>query len=56
MLACREDWFRLPAPLRKALNFWYPRRQTHPDQHRDALAGCLAWYRQNPREVADGQR
>jgi hypothetical protein len=56
MLACRKDWFRLPEGLRRAVNFWYPRRRTHPGQHRDAVAAALAWYRDNPpvREVPGG--
>lgn len=56
MFACREDWYRLPLPLRKAINFWWPRHRSFPTKYEDARTKALAWYRQNPRELADVQR
>lgn len=56
MLSCRDCWFLLPGALRAASNAAFPRRLKDPAAHREALAACLSWYRDNPpaREVPDG--
>lgn len=48
MLSCHSCWYRLPGNLRGRLNAAYPQRQKNPAAHRDALTGCLKWYRDNP--------
>lgn len=44
-LACKPDWYRLPAPLRRAVNDAYRRRAVDPRPHRAALRAALIWYR-----------
>lgn len=48
-LACKPCWFRLPAPLRNAINLAYRHRQQNPTAHRAALGAAMRWYRANPR-------
>lgn len=45
LLACRPCWWRLPKPLRNALNNAH--RRGGP-AHRAALAAAINWYRRNP--------
>lgn len=47
-LACRDDWFRLPKPLRDAINSAYQHRERNPAAHRAALRAAMDWYRRNP--------
>lgn len=47
-LACKPCWFRLPTPLRNAINSAYRHRQTNPAGHRAALSAAMRWYRDNP--------
>ncbi len=47
-LACKPDWFRLPLPLRKAINAAYLARARNPTAHRAALRAAFDWYRANP--------
>lgn len=49
MFACSEDWFRLPAAMRRAINHAAARAKVYPAAHRAALAAGLRWYRDNPR-------
>lgn len=49
-LACPPDWFRLPKPLRRAVNTAWNKRVERPGAHRAALEVALRWYRDNPRE------
>lgn len=54
MLACRDDWDRLPRDLRVLiLNANLKRRKDPTDNekgraHRALVAEALAWYRTNP--------
>lgn len=52
--ACYEDWRRLPGAIRARINQTALRRHGEPGPHRDAMAAGMAWYRDNPREVARG--
>jgi hypothetical protein len=52
MLACRADWFRLPAELRRAVQFTYREGAGGAAGHREAVRDALEWYRRNPRAVA----
>lgn len=52
MLACREDWYRLPMALRLAVNESWRSMGSRRDAHRAAVADALAWYRANPRTVS----
>lgn len=47
-LACKPCWYRLPKPLRDAVNGAYRHRQQNPAAHRSALAAAMDWYRRNP--------
>ncbi len=49
MLACRDDWCRLPMPLRERINEAYRHRRTDPGGHRAALRDALVWFRNNRR-------
>jgi hypothetical protein len=49
-LACKPCWFRLPGPLRNAINGAYRHRATNPAGHRAALGAAMRWYRANPAE------
>lgn len=51
MLACKEDWFRLPSGHRFAVNRTYPRRDWAPVAYEAARTAALAWFRDNPRVV-----
>jgi hypothetical protein len=46
-LACKPCWFRLPQPLRDAVNGSYRRRLADPTPHRRALRAAMFWYRDN---------
>lgn len=48
LLACMDDWFRLPAPLRAALNYAASRARAFPAAHRVAITKAMDWYRRNP--------
>lgn len=51
-LACRDDWYRLPKPLRDKINAAWRRRTTHGGrEHRATVGEALAWYRANPRQA-----
>lgn len=50
-LACKPCWWRLPAPLRNALNAAH--RKGGP-AHRAALQAALRWYAANPARGDDG--
>jgi len=47
LLACKPCWWRLPKPLRNALNTSH--RKGGP-AHRGALQAALRWYANNPPE------
>jgi hypothetical protein len=47
-LACKPDWYRLPKPLRDAINSAYRHRERNPAAHRAALGAAMRWYRANP--------
>jgi hypothetical protein len=47
-LSCKPCWFRLPSPLRNAVNGAYRQRATNPTAHRAALGAAMRWYRENP--------
>lgn len=49
-LSCKPCWFRLPSPLRNAVNNAYRHRASNPTPHRAALAAAMRWYRENPKE------
>jgi hypothetical protein len=51
-LACRADWYQLPADLRAAVNLAYRRRAVDPAGHLQAVRDALEWCRLNPRAVA----
>lgn len=44
-LSCRDDWFRLPAELRRSINAAYRRDR---GRHLELVGDALAWYRANP--------
>lgn len=48
-LSCRQCWFRLPRPLRKAINAAWQAVDVDPAPHRAALASARRWYERNPR-------
>lgn len=52
-LACKPCWFRLPSPLRNAVNGSYRQRSSNPTPHRAALSAAMRWYRANPLETRD---
>lgn len=47
LLACREDWWRLPSDLRRAVLA----HKMFTPEHRAAVADALAWYRAHPYEI-----
>lgn len=53
MLACKTDWWRLPAPQRDRVTATYAQRRRQPTDpakiraHREALQAALKWYRDN---------
>lgn len=53
MLACYDDWHRLPEDLRHAVSRADAIRRRSPDDpdriraHRQAVVACIAWYRAN---------
>ncbi len=53
-LACHQDWFRLPKPLRQAVNKAWREREQHPAAHDEAVRTASRWYRDNPREAGRG--
>lgn len=59
LLACRQDWYRLPTHLQRAISEAYARvRRNRADAaaalaHRAVVAEALAWFREN-RPVPDG--
>lgn len=49
-LACKQDWYRLPAALRNSINLYHRRRDdTGRRAHRQAVAAAVNWYRRHPR-------
>lgn len=47
-LACRTDWWRIPEPLRYALNrAWNGGRGKWSAEHRAAMAECVRWLKDN---------
>lgn len=48
LLSCRDDWYRLPAPIRAALNYAAARSRVFPGAHQAAVAKAMDWYRRNP--------
>jgi hypothetical protein len=53
MLACREDWLRLPSKLRRAILAAYVRGQERDltlitEDYRTALRGVVEWWTANP--------
>lgn len=46
LFACRDDWYRLPADLRRPITANYRRDLVN---HRKAMADAHRWYRENPR-------
>jgi hypothetical protein len=49
--ACRADWFRLPLEIRRAIASNYGRDRA---AHLEAMGDAMAWYAENPQEVASG--
>lgn len=49
MFACKEDWFRLPEALRKAINCAAARAKQYPGAHRAAILAGHRWFRTHPR-------
>ncbi|WP_367128276.1 hypothetical protein [Saccharothrix sp. HUAS TT1] len=45
--ACSSCWFRLPAPLRRAIRQHYAAGRVQA--HAEAMAAAHRWYRDNPR-------
>ena len=39
--ACRFDWYRLPADLRRPISATY---RHDPDAHRQAMSDAIRWY------------
>jgi hypothetical protein len=52
LLACREDWFALPKPLRDAVWRHYRQGQEHTGEISEAylaaFRACLEWWEANP--------
>ena len=47
-LACRTHWWKIPEPLRYALNrAWDQGRGQFTTAHRNAMAECVRWLKDN---------
>lgn len=49
LLACREDWHRLPQALRFAIQETYRGGVAQFAAHRQAVDAAVDWYNDNPR-------
>lgn len=50
-LACRADWWRLPANLRRWVGASWRERARFPQRHRVAVVAALAWFKEQQARV-----
>lgn len=53
MIACRDDWYRLPEAMRAKVLAEFTPKSDPTAAYREAVADALAWFGANPRPAPE---